>query len=175
MCRMAFRASVLAAILTGVSSSLAFAVVKEVDLTPVCGSAEIFDPSGNRCVSVEDANIGDVERLEYAYSLAKQGLFEEALDTLDRVKQQFSPKYLNYRGYVTRNLGRVEEAIGHYRKALLLDPHYAEAREYLGEAFIKADRVDLAEEQLILIARICGTTCEPYEELREALQKARGN
>ena len=44
------------------------------------------------------------------------------------------------------------------------------AREYLGEGYVAAGRVDLAKLQLTEIANRCGTTCEEYQELAEHIE-----
>jgi protein involved in temperature-dependent protein secretion len=50
-----------------------------------------------------------------------------------------------------------------------LDPQYAQVREYLGEAYVIKGRIDLAQEQLQHIQKICGTNCEEYRDLAEAI------
>ena len=55
---------------------------------------------------------------------------------------------LNYRGYATRKLGRVDEGIGYYLQSVALDPEYTLVREYLGEAYVIQGKLDLAKEQL---------------------------
>ena len=75
----------------------------------------------------------------------------------------------NYRGYATRKLGRTDEGIGYYQRSLALEPNYAKAREYLGEAWMVKGRPDLAKEQLNVIAGICGQTCEEYRDLQAAI------
>jgi tetratricopeptide (TPR) repeat protein len=82
------------------------------------------------------------------------------------------PKVLNYRGYATRKLGRVDEGVGYYRKAVELDPKYAQVREYLGEAYVIQGKLDLAKEQLNVIQSLCGTGCEEYKDLAEAIEAA---
>jgi hypothetical protein len=42
-------------------------------------------------------------------------------------------------------------------------------REYLGEAYVIKGRLDLAQEQLQHIKSICGSTCEEYQDLAEAI------
>ena len=39
------------------------------------------------------------------------------------------------------------------------------AREYLGEGYVAAGRIDLAKQQLAEIGARCGTACESYLEL----------
>ena len=100
---------------------------------------------------------------------AEQGRYEEALTLLDTLEQPNTAKALNYRGYATRKLGRTDEGIGYYLQSVKLDPQYAQVREYLGEAYVIKGRVDLAQEQLQHIQTICGTTCEEYRDLAEAI------
>ena len=75
----------------------------------------------------------------------------------------------NYRGFATRKLGRTDEGIGYYQRALAIAPDYAKAREYLGEAWMVKGRPDLAKEQLKVIAGICGQSCEEYRDLQAAI------
>ena len=43
-------------------------------------------------------------------------------------------------------------------------------REYLGEAYVLKGEISLAKEQLSAIEKLCGTTCESYQDLAEAIQ-----
>ena len=45
-------------------------------------------------------------------------------------------------------------------------------REYLGEAYVIEGKYDLAKDQLATIQKLCGTECEYYENLAEALAQA---
>ena len=45
-------------------------------------------------------------------------------------------------------------------------------REYLGEAYVTQGKLDLAKAELAEIEKRCGTTCEPYEDLAEAIEHA---
>src|SRR6266851_5156590 len=78
-------------------------------------------------------------------------------------------KALNYRGYATRKLGRVDEGIGYYKKSVALDPRYAKVREYLGEAYVIKGDTAHARGQLAVIKTICGTGCEEYTHLAQAI------
>lgn len=88
------------------------------------------------------------------------------------VKNPDTPKALNYRGYITRKLGRTEEGIGYYLKSVALDPQYTQVRGYLGEAYVIQGKLDLAREQLQVIKTLCGTKCEAYRDLAGALEAA---
>ena len=144
------------------------------DLT-TCRKGEIWDVKKHKCLTKKSGVLPDDQMVEYAYALAKADRFDEALETLDLVKDPNTPRALNYRGYATRMLGRTEEGIGYYLKSVALDPHYAQVREYLGEAYAIQGKFDLAKQQLDTIAKICGSTeCEEYEDLAAAIRTGQG-
>jgi tetratricopeptide (TPR) repeat protein len=89
---------------------------------------------------------------------------------LQAISNKNDPRVLNYIGYSHRKSGRLDEAFGYYNKALQIDPNFVLAREYLGEGYVAAGRVDLAKLQLTEIANRCGTTCEEYQELAEHIE-----
>ncbi|OOL37472.1 tetratricopeptide repeat protein [Pseudomonas sp. FSL W5-0299] len=136
---------------------------------PNCPKDQVFDTKSQKCVMQTSSLVPDADRTDYAYRLAKDGRYEEALALLDTLKNPNTAKALNYRGYATRKLGRTDEGIGYYLQSVKLDPHYAQVREYLGEAYVIKGRLDLAQEQLQQIKSICGSTCEEYQDLAEAI------
>lgn len=136
---------------------------------PNCPKGQVFDTKSQKCVMQTSSLVPDADRTDYAYRLAKDGRYEEALALLDTLKNPNTAKALNYRGYATRKLGRTDEGIGYYLQSVKLDPHYAQVREYLGEAYVIKGRRDLAQEQLQQIKSICGSTCEEYQDLAEAI------
>lgn len=139
------------------------------DTTPTCKPGEVYDKKTKQCVKQSGANLTDDNIADYAYSLAKAERYQEALDILATARNQDSPVVLNYRGYATRKLGRIDEGIGYYLKSVAADPSYAKVREYLGEAYMLKGRSDLARQQLAAIRSICGTGCEEYRDLEEAI------
>ena len=142
------------------------------DLT-TCEPGLVWDAKKHRCLSKHSGVLPDPELTEYAYSLAKAGRYQEALDVLDMLDNPNTPRALNYRGYATRKLGRTDEGIGYYLKSVALDPAYPQVREYLGEAYVIEGKFDLAKDQLATIEKLCGSTdCEYYQDLSDALQKA---
>lgn len=106
-----------------------------------------------------------------AYWLAKSGKHREALDVLVQARNQDDPRILNYTGYNTRKLGRVDEAMGYYARALEVNPNYTVARAYMGEAYLQKGNVAKAKEQLDEIESRCGKTCSEHAELAGAIAK----
>ncbi|MDM7979687.1 MAG: tetratricopeptide repeat protein [Rhizobium sp.] len=149
------------------------AVIIEADPVPTCPPGQVFDSDAGQCAT-DRTRVSDADLMANAKRRIDEARFEEARALLDAVKQKNSARYFNYRGFVTRKLGDPQGALIHYRRALILDPYYAEAREYLGEAYLMLGRIEDAEGELAEIGRICGVQCEPYLELRQALAEAKG-
>ena len=124
------------------------------------------------CVQAARDVLPDEDVTEYAYALAKHERYGEALAMLDLLDNPNTPVALNYRGYATHKLGHTEEGIGYYLKSVALDPKYTQVREYLGEAYVIQGRLDLAKDQLSTLAGLCGTTCEEFVDLAEAIEVA---
>lgn len=137
--------------------------------TPDCPSGQVYDSVSKKCVPEKTGSLSDEDKTNYAYHLAKKGEYQAALNLLDTLKNSNTAEAWNYRGYATRKLGRTDEGIGYYQRSLALEPNYAKAREYLGEAWMVKGRPDLAKEQLKIIAGICGQSCEEYRDLQAAI------
>ena len=141
--------------------------------TPTCAKGQVYDAKKKGCVKAERGVLPDQQMTEYAYALAREGRYTEALGTLDLLADPNTPKALNYRGYATRKLGRTDEGISYYLRSVALDPNYAQVREYLGEAYVIQGKLDLAKQQLTTIKSICGTDCEEYEDLANAISSSK--
>jgi Flp pilus assembly protein TadD len=80
-----------------------------------------------------------------------------------------NPDIENLLGYAYRNAGQLDSAFKHYQRALELNPRHRGAREYLGEAYLLANDVRKAREQLAALRQICLVPCEEYEDLEKAI------
>ncbi len=139
------------------------------DKTPTCPRGEVYDARSNGCVKQGGSLLPDKALTEYAYALAKEERYDEALDVLNLLQNKNTPEALNYRGYATRKLGRVDEGIGYYKKSVALAPRYTRVREYLGEAYVIKGDIASAKAQLRVIKAVCGTGCEEYGHLALAI------
>jgi tetratricopeptide (TPR) repeat protein len=75
----------------------------------------------------------------------------------------------NLLGYSLRHAGRLQEAFAQYDRALHLDPWHRGAHEYAGEAWLQAKEPAKAREHLAALRKLCGTECEPYRDLAQAI------
>ena len=75
----------------------------------------------------------------------------------------------NLLGFSYRNLGDYKRAAQFYARALKLDPNHTGALEYQGVMFVKTGEIDAAKANLAKLKSICGTGCEEYRDLAEAI------
>jgi len=73
-----------------------------------------------------------------------------------------NPDILNYLGFTLRKAGKYEQAEKYYLQGLEIKPDHNGINEYLGELYVKTQRMDLAKERLAVL-KDCN--CEEYKEL----------
>lgn len=138
----------------------------------VVKSVTVDGVTKRKCVRATAGVLPDKELFEQGNALAQEGEYDWALQVLAQVRDQNQPDVQNMQGYSHRKSGRLEVAIGYYRKALALNPDFVRAREYLGEGYASAGRLDLARMELAEIEKRCGVTCTEYKDLSEAIARA---
>lgn len=75
----------------------------------------------------------------------------------------------NYIGYAYRRLLQLGPAIGHYQRALMLNPRHRSAHEHLGEAYLVLGEPARAEQLLSALENLCLIPCAEFEDLKRAL------
>jgi tetratricopeptide (TPR) repeat protein len=115
-------------------------------------------------------------------SLIKKGKKLEKKGKIKKAKQRFNkalehliisndkkpdqPDILNYLGFAFRKTGDFMMAEVYYLQGLAIDPNHIGINEYLGELYIKTNRIDLAKQRLEVL-KDC--ECEEYSELKELI------
>ena len=116
-------------------------------------------------------------------SLIKRGKKFEKKGKIKKAKQRFNkalehliiandknpdqPDILNYLGFAFRKTGDFMMAEVYYLQGLAIDPNHIGINEYLGELYIKTNRIDLAKQRLEILKNC---TCEEYDELKELIE-----
>lgn len=97
--------------------------------------------------------------------------WDDAIDKLTLIvaANPTSADAYNLLGYSFRNAGNKTRAMQAYNKALDLDPKHKGALEYQGVLFVMLGDLDKANANLAKLETICGTSCEEYEELADAI------
>jgi tetratricopeptide (TPR) repeat protein len=137
-----------------------------------CKAGEVWSNSAKKCVKANSGVVPDKELYEAGRALALAGKYDWAIEVLNAVSDKRDPGVLNYLGYAHRKAGMIEAGIAYYQQALAIDPDYLLVREYLGEGYVAAGKVELARQQLKEIATRCGTNCEEYQQLAEVIAAA---
>lgn len=136
------------------------------DGTVKCREGMTYDKNSQRCVHA--SLLDDGQLYEQGRALALAGNYENALDALRAVRKP-DAMTITMIGYSKRKMGRVEEGIADYFRALAIEPDNIHTREYLGEGYVALDRIDLAKAELVRIEAVCGRDCEQYRDLAAAI------
>ena len=105
------------------------------------------------------------DKLEKALKLYSKA-YDKLLKAYDKDKK--NPDILNYLGFTLRKAGNFEEAEKFYLAGLEIKPDHKGINEYLGELYVKTNRIELAKERLEVLK---GCKCEEFEELKELIEK----
>lgn len=136
----------------------------------VCNKGWAWSKALQRCVKANSGSLDDKQLLEQGRALALAGYYENALAVLDAVSNKNDAIVLTYIGYSHRKMGDVDVGIGYYKQALAIDPNNLNTREYLGEGYVSAGRVEEAKLELSTIEKLCGNrSCEQYGDLANAI------
>ena len=104
------------------------------------------------------------DKVEKALKLYSKA-YDKLLKAYDKDKE--NPDILNYLGFTLRKAGNFDEAEKFYLAGLEIKPDHKGINEYLGELYIKTNRIELAKERLEVL-KSC--KCEEFEELKELIE-----
>ena len=139
-------------------------IVAAAALTFVGPAAAIFTNSGSNSAN-SSAALVDAE------NYVKSGSWNDAIAVLKPIldAEPRNADALNLMGYSLRRSGDMQNAEYFYLKALQVRSNHRGANEYLGELYVEIGRLDKARERLEALEAICGTSCEEYRELKQAI------
>ena len=104
------------------------------------------------------------DKVEKALKLYSKA-YDKLLKAYDKDKE--NPDILNYLGFTLRKAENFEEAEKFYLAGLEIKPNHKGINEYLGELYIKTNRIELAKERLEVLK---GCKCEEFDELKELIE-----
>jgi len=123
--------------------------------------ATIINTTGGAVLTLSGANTGAANALRVTRTGGDGGL-----DAL-----VYDPGVLTMIGFATRHLGRVDEALGYYDKALALNPNMTDTRQYLGEAYLLTNNLEKAKDQFRDLERLCPRGCEQLDMLKAKIEE----
>lgn len=134
-----------------------------------CKKGEIWDKKTRSCAKVKASLYSDDILYEAARELAYAGQLDRAMGILELAMDQSDPRILNYKGFVNRKLGKMDEAMAYYRAAITANPDYILARSYMGQGLITLGKHSEALEQLREIKARGGRDSWAYTSLKLAM------
>ena len=123
--------------------------------------------------SADDAAFREGYRAAHA-TIYQRNDYAAAIDQLKALGHDDNAGVANLIGYSYRKLGDYRLSQAWYERALKADPNHVLTWQYYGLWQIEQGNRDQASYHLGRIAAICGTACEEYRSLAEALEKPPG-
>ena len=136
-----------------------------ISIEPNCKVGYVYSKKKKKCVRKRSEIFPDKTLKQQGWGLAYAGKYKAARELFELAANKSDPEVLNGLGYTNRKLGHLQTGFTYYKQALAINPDYILAREYLGEGYVAAGRIDLAEQQLEEIAKRCGSGCKEYKKL----------
>jgi tetratricopeptide (TPR) repeat protein len=150
------------------ASAMAMALALPAGLGWAAGSDNSSSSGGGSSSSVDE--------YKQAQAKIKAEKYEAAIDILEEIVEDKpnNADAWNLMGYSHRKLGKFDEALKYYQKALSIKPSHIGANEYLGELYLEMKDLPKAEERLAVLARACNG-CEEQKELEEKIAEFKAN
>lgn len=106
-----------------------------------------------------------------AQELIDKKEYEKAIPVLNEViiADPKNADALNYLGFSYRQMGKLDEALQNYLKALAIDPNHKGANEYLGELYLEKGDLPKAQERLMVLEKICPSDCIEHKTLKDKI------
>ena len=119
------------------------------------------------------ATAAATDKLAAARSQVADKKWAAAIDELKRVNDTGSADWNNLMGYSLRKAKTPDYAGAerYYNEALRIDPKHRGALEYSGELYLMTGELAKAEQRLAALEKACGTRCEEYADLKQAVAK----
>ena len=116
-----------------------------------------------------------VKLIKSAKNYEKKGKLDKATKRYEKAfklliksnkKKPSQPDTLNYLGFTSRKIGNYEVAEKYYLEGLAIDPNHNGINEYLGELYVKTNRIEKAKERLEVLKNC---NCEEFQELNNVI------
>ncbi len=137
--------------------------------TTECSDGQIYDEAARACVDADKQSFNDDDRYDAVRELAYAGAYDRAEAVIASADRPDDARFLNYRGFIERKQGNMEDAMGFYAAALAKDPDYLLARSYMGQGLAASGDTNGARAQLREIVERGGRDTWAYASLKLAL------
>lgn len=142
---------------------------KTTSTTTECSDGQIYDKDAKACVDADQQSFNDSDRYDAVRELAYAGAFDRAELVIAAADNPEDARFLNYKGFINRKQGNMDEAMAFYTAALDQDPDYILARSYMGQGLVSLGDIAGAKEQLREILARGGRETWAYVALKGAI------
>ena len=113
----------------------------------------------------------DDELRRITFEIENKGNIEGALKDLEIYvyENPSNASGWNMIGFVSRKLGKFEDAEIYYNTGLEISPDHEGILSYQGELFLQTGRYELALENLVILTELCNFNCTEKKALRDAI------
>jgi len=138
-------------------------------------TSNLFAASSSSGSSTKSNYDQAVKLIKSAKNYEKKGKLDKATKRYEKAfklliksnkKKQSQPDTLNYLGFTSRKIGNYEVAEKYYLEGLAIDPNHNGINEYLGELYVKTNRIEKAKERLEVLKNC---NCEEFQELNNVI------
>ncbi len=143
---------------------------KTTKTTTECTDGQIYDDNAKACVDADQQSFNDDQRYDAVRELAYAGEYDRAKQVIASANNPEGPRFLNYKGFISRKMGNYGDAIVFYSAALEKDPDYHLARSYMGQGLAAMGDIEGAKGQLREILARGGRETWAYVALKSALR-----
>ena len=138
-------------------------------------TSNLFAASSSSGSSTKSNYDQAVKLIKSAKNYEKKGKLDKATKRYEKAfklliksnkKKPSHPDTLNYLGFTSRKIGNYEVAEKYYLEGLAIDPNHNGINEYLGELYVKTNRIEKAKERLEVLKNC---NCEEFQELNNVI------
>ena len=138
-------------------------------------TSNLFAASSSSGSSTKSNYDQAVKLIKSAKNYEKKGKLDKATKRYEKAfklliksnkKKPSQPDTLNYLGFTSRKIGNYEVAEKYYLEGLAIDPNHNGINEYLGELYVKTNRIEKAKERLEVLKNC---NCEEFQELNNVI------
>jgi tetratricopeptide (TPR) repeat protein len=110
-----------------------------------------------------------IDGYKAARAMLLDGRYQAGIAAFHELDRDAHPDVANFLGYAHRKLGQYDQSKVWYEKALAADPKHTRTLQYYGMWHLEQGNKLKAQDHLELIQVICGTGCEDYRLLKDAI------
>jgi tetratricopeptide (TPR) repeat protein len=116
-----------------------------------------------------------IDGYKVARAMVLGGQYESGIAAFHQLGRDEHPDVANYLGFAHRKLGQYDQSKAWYEQALASDPKHTRTLQYYGMWHLEQGNQWMALDHLERIQVICGTGCEDYRLLREAIVEGKSS